>query len=348
VPEVTSDALQPPAAPMPQPRPDWRRAPASLVSLAVSGALLIGLYRSMDLRLVGEALRGADRGWLVISVGMIAPITVLRAIRFRWVAPAGALAGVGEALRLTLVATALNAFVPAKAGDLTKSYFVAKRGGTSAGVAVAIIVYERLCDLFSVIAWCMVGWLVGGPLVAGLPSAVWPLLGAIGVVCGILILSERAAERWRALLVRALPRRRLRKLRNLAEGWPDLLQVLRGRRAGVVLFSLFLWLVHLTQIWMFTVALSVRMPFMVCASLSAVALIAGQAPLTFAGLGARDVALVVLMAGYMTPEEAAALGILISTRNLLPPLAALPIMRPYLAAVVKEARGWRTDMKRVG
>jgi len=343
VPEATSGALQPPAAPLPQQRRGWRRSPASLVSLAISGALLIGLYRSMDLRLVGAALRGADRVWLVIAVGMIAPITVLRAIRFRWVAPAGALPGVGEALRLTLVATALNAFLPAKAGDLIKSYFVATRGGTSAGVAVAIIVYERLCDLFALIAWCVVGWLVGGPLVAGVPSAIWPLLGAIGVVCAILILSERAAEWWRAVAARALPRRTPRKLRELAEGWPDLLQVLRGRRAGVVLFSLVLWLVHLTQIWMFTVALSVRMPFMVCVSLSAVALMAGQVPLTFAGLGARDVALVVLLAGYMAPEEAAAMGILISTRNFLPPLAALPIMRPYLTAVVNEARAWRRE-----
>ena len=60
---------------------------------------------------------------------------------------------------------------------------------------------------------------------------------------------------------------RFRKLRRLAEGWPDLLHHLRGRRRIVVLFSLFLWLVHLTQLWMFTLALSVRMPFMVCASL---------------------------------------------------------------------------------
>jgi len=44
------------------------------------------------------------------------------------------------------------------------------------------------------------------------------------------------------------------------------------------------------------------------------------------------------MAGYMRPEAAAAMGILIATRGLLPPLAALPIMRPYLAAAVDEAR----------
>ena len=343
---MTSEALQPPAAPLPQRRQGWRRSPATLVSLVVSGALLIGLYRSMNMRLVGEALRGADRVWLVISLGMIVPITVMRALRFRWVAPATALTGVGEALRLTLVASALNAFVPAKAGDLIKSYFVAKRGNTSAGVAVAIIVFERLCDLFSLLFWCMVGWLVGGRQAAGVPSAIWPLLGAIGGVCAILILSERAADLWWAITARVLPRRKLRKLRDLAEGWPDLLRLLRGRRGGVVFFSLFLWLVHLTQIWMFTVALSVRIPFMVCASLSAVALLAGQVPLTFAGLGARDVALVVLLAGHMTPEEAAAMGILIATRGLLPPLAALPFMRPYLAAVARDARGWRARVER--
>jgi uncharacterized protein (TIRG00374 family) len=302
----------------------------------------------MDMRLVGEALRSADSVWLVISLGMIVPITVLRAIRFRWVAPAAALPGVGEALRLTLVASALNVFAPAKAGDLIKSYFVATRGATSAGVAVAIVVYERLCDLFGLIAVCMVGWLVGGPVAAGLPAAIWPLLGAMAVACAILILSERAAELWRAAMGRAWPRRKLRKLRELAEGWPDLLQALRGRRAGIALFSLLLWIVHLTQMWMFTVALSVRIPFTVCASLSAIALMAGQVPLTLAGLGARDVALVVLLAGYMTPEEAAAMGILVASRGLLPPLAALPIMRPYLAAVAHEARGWPREVERAG
>jgi hypothetical protein len=214
-------------------------------------------------------------------------------------------------------------------------------------VAVAIIVYERLCDIFSIIFWCLVGWLVSETVVSRVPSAVWPVLAAIGLACGILLSSERAADLWRAVMTRGQSGR-LRRLRQLAEGWPDLLHHLRGRRRAVVLFSLFLWLVHLTQIWMFTLALSVRMPFMVCASLSAIVLIAGQMPFTIAGLGARDVALVVLLAGYMAPEAAAAMGILIATRGLLPPLAAIPIMRPYLAAATAEARAWRAEMGRVG
>ena len=106
-------------------------------------------------------------------------------------------------------------------------------------------------------------------------------------------------------------------------------------------YSLALWFTHLVQIWLFTLALSVRVPFTVSASLSAVALMAGQIPLTFAGLGARDVVLVVLLARYMTPESAAAMGVLISTRNLLPPLMGLPIMRHYVSTAVEDARRWR-------
>jgi hypothetical protein len=48
-----------------------------------------------------------------------------------------------------------------------------------------------------------------------------------------------------------------------------------------------------------------------------------------------------LLARYMTPESAAAMGVLISTRGLLPPLMGLPIMRRYLSSAVEDARQWR-------
>lgn len=322
------------------------RKRGALLSLLVSGGLIYLLYRTLNLRQVGEALLTADRLWLVISIAMILPITALRAIRFFWVAPAGALPGLGEAFRLTLVSAALNVFVPAKAGDLIKSYFVAKRGHTTTGVAIAIIVYERLCDMFGLIFWCLLGWFVGRPEVTSLPTAFWLLLGGLGALCGILILSETAAGLWRALMMRMIPEggaraRKLRKVRQLAVGWPDLLEVLRSRRQWIVPFSLLLWFAHLFQIWLFTITLSLHVPFTVCASLSAIALMAGQLPLTVAGLGTRDVALVVLLAAYVAPESAAAMGVLISTRNFLPPLIGLPFMRPYLASVVDDARRWR-------
>jgi uncharacterized membrane protein YbhN (UPF0104 family) len=312
-----------------------------LISLLVSVALLIGLYLSIDIWGVGAVLRRAHAGWLVVSVCMIAPITVFRAMRFAWVVPAGALSGLGEALRLTLVASAFNMFLPTKAGDLVKSFFVARGGGASPGVAVAVIVYERLNDLFGLMFWCLVAWMLGPPPLHEVPSLVWLLVGAAGALFGILILSERAADLCLAVANRLLPHRKLKVVRDLAEGWPTLHRRIRKRRGGIALFSVFLWLVHLTQIWMFAIALGVHVPFLVCLSLSSAALMAGQLPFTFNGLGARDVALVVLLSGYATPEAGAALGILTASRGLLPPLAALPILRPYVTAVIDAGQAWR-------
>ena len=326
---------------------DWKRA-AGVISLAASAALLIALYRSIDARAVAASLVRADRLWLVMSVAMILPITVLRAVRFLWVAPPGVIPGVGEALRLTLVSTALNVFLPAKSGDLIKSYFVARRGQASPGVAVSVIVYERLCDLFSLMTWCVVGFVAGQPRGHSLPSLFWPVVAVVGACCGVLITSDRASQIPRIVAGLVLRGGRLRRIRELASGWPDLMASLGGRRRFIVPFSLGLWLTHLTQIWMFSIALSVEIPFAVCASLTAVALMAGQVPLTVAGLGARDVALVVLLAGYMPAESAAAMGVLIATRNLVPPVFGAPFMRTYLSTVVADARRWQQAWSQAG
>jgi hypothetical protein len=84
------------------------------VSLAISGALLFALYRTINMAAVGHALQAARPLWLLVTVSIIGPITVVRALRFLTIAPAAALPGLGEALRLTVVAAALNAFMPGK------------------------------------------------------------------------------------------------------------------------------------------------------------------------------------------------------------------------------------------
>jgi uncharacterized protein (TIRG00374 family) len=314
---------------------------ATIVSILVSAGLLFTLYRSLDIGLVVQALLHSDKVWLVISVGMIVPITYLRAIRFYYVAPRGALPNTREAFRLTLVASALNVFLPAKAGDLAKGYFLARGSDTPPAVALATVVYERLCDVFALITWCVIGWIVADPVVSGVPQALWPALAVLAAFCFVLCFFERPGRAVPVLARKLLPHQRLRKLHDLAEGWPGLQRTLGGRRRWIVGYSLILWLTHLIQIWMFTFALSAPLSFTIVTSLSAVALMAGQIPFTIAGLGARDVLLVVLLGRYMTRESAAAMGVLISTRGLLPPLMGLGFLRGYLASAVEDAQRWR-------
>jgi uncharacterized protein (TIRG00374 family) len=312
----------------------------AIVSVLITSVLLVALWWNIDIRLIASALAQADPWMLAAAVSIIFPITGLRALRFYWVAQ-GAIAGLGEATKLTFVSSALSLVAPAKSGDLIKSYAVAKTGGRAAGEAVAMVVFERLCDLLALIAWCVLGWAIGRPVVAVLPDAFWWMLAGVGVVCAILIGSQTAAVAIYSVAARILHRFSLRKIADLVQGWPHLLQSLGAERWRLVAFSFLLWAVHLVQMWLFTVALGAHVPLLVAASLSAVALMAGQLPLTVAGLGTRDLVLVALFAGYMPKASAAAMGILTASRNFIPPLVGLLFLRPYLSSAIADVREYR-------
>ncbi|NEQ17581.1 MAG: UPF0104 family protein, partial [Moorea sp. SIO3E2] len=90
---------------------------------------------------------------------------------------------------------------------------------------------------------------------------------------------------------------------------------------------------HLLQIWLFILALNAWTPFLANLALSPLAILAGLLPLTFAGVGTRDAALIFFYQRYFPKEEAAALGLLCTSRYLLPAIGGLPFLGQYLTTV---------------
>ena len=68
-------------------------------------------------------------------------------------------------------------------------------------------------------------------------------------------------------------------------------------------------------------------------ALSSLAILAGLLPLTFAGVGTRDAALVYLYQPYFSASVGAALGILCTSRYFIPALVGLPFLNQMMSAV---------------
>jgi uncharacterized membrane protein YbhN (UPF0104 family) len=75
---------------------------------------------------------------------------------------------------------------------------------------------------------------------------------------------------------------------------------------------------------MFARALNAAPPFVAAMALASLAILAGLVPVTLAGIGTRDAALIYLFRDYLTPEGGAALGLLCTLRYLMPAIAGLP------------------------
>jgi uncharacterized protein (TIRG00374 family) len=245
---------------------------------------------------------------------------------------------------MTLVAITFNMFMPAKTGDLIKSVVIARHQDATRGLAVATVVYERLADLFAFFLWSLIG-IFATRLAVNLPAGWWVPVALACATAAALVLSRRPTDQLLRLLRWLQARGTMPRLTAAAvegvDGWSALHGSLSGRRAALVVLSVGLWFLQLLQIWLFAVTVQVAVPFTTCILLAAATLMAGQLPLTFGGLGARDVALVVLFADYASPEAAAAMGLLTATRSFVPAIAGAFVMKPHLAAVVDAGRGWQ-------
>lgn len=112
--------------------------------------------------------------------------------------------------------------------------------------------------------------------------------------------------------------------------WGDKTQLLI-----VSVTSIFLWFLHLLQIWLFILALKAWTPFLVNLALSPLSILAGLLPLTFAGVGTRDAALIFFYQPYFDAATGAALGLLCTSRYFLPAIIGLPFLGQMMGAAKK-------------
>jgi uncharacterized protein (TIRG00374 family) len=306
-----------------------------LISILVSLTILAVIYWRIDVAALLAVFRECDRLWMGISLGMVVPITMITAWRLQQLVPTGSKIGFKDANQLILAASVLNMVLPSKMGDIAKAYFMRDRGHLPGSLALSLVVFEKACDLLSLLLWCVFGLML-------YPNKDWlfwvmTLSVTVGLILGSLLLGSRIfAKVFFVSVGRIAPPKLQLKLVKLSHAWDEMHYYFWGDRRRflkVATTSIFIWFLHLLQIWFFILALNAWTPFVTNLALSPLAILAGLLPLTFAGVGTRDAALIWFYQPYFDAPTAAALGVLCTSRYLLPAIGGLPFLSQYLATV---------------
>lgn len=303
-----------------------------LISIAVSLIILAVIYWKIDFQGLLKVLQNCDRKWMVISLGMVIPLTLLTSWRLQQLMPPKSTLRFGEANRLILVASVLNMVLPSKMGDITKAYFMKERGHLQGSLSLSLVVFEKACDLLSLLLWCVFGLM----LYPQKDWLFWIMTGSVasGLLIGLLLLgSTQFAQLFFALGRTIVPKKARFKLDKLRDSWTEMhryfwrdkIQLLK-----ITTTSIFIWFLHLLQIWFFILALKAWTPFLANLALSPLAILAGLLPLTFAGVGTRDAALIAFYKPFFDAPTAAALGLLCTSRYLLPAIGGLPFLGSFV------------------
>ncbi|MBL8826129.1 MAG: flippase-like domain-containing protein [Planctomycetaceae bacterium] len=257
-----------------------------IVKLAVSAVLLVALIRAANWTDVLAEATKLDRAWLVASLLLFVPQTIVSAWRWqKLIAPLTQLT-LGDSLRHTLLANAMNLIVPAKGGDFSKAALVEGLSTTERTQVAGRVVIEKLGDVACLFVCMALG-------LGGLQAAVTSLLVLL-TVGGVMLRDRRvpAGERW-------LP---------------------------VLLSTVGLWCLHLFQMHAFLQAAGVDSALATTLVRAPLALFAGLVPGTFCGVGTRDSALVYLYADTAPAATMAVVGLLTSLRYLVPGAVGIGVM----------------------
>ncbi|MDJ0737328.1 MAG: lysylphosphatidylglycerol synthase transmembrane domain-containing protein [Nostocaceae cyanobacterium] len=312
-----------------------------IFSLLISLIILAFIYYQIDLQALIKVFQNCDGWWMTISLGMVVPLTLLTAWRFQQLMPQGKKLGITEANRLILAASVLNMVLPSKMGDLSKAYFMKQRGHLSGSLSLSLVVFERILDVLSLLLWCVFGLI----LYPQKNFVFWIITVAIAltIVVGLLILSSRKIAQVFFVLIQKLStklstKKLKNKIKKLQLSWEEMQHSLwqnKRQFLKITLTSIFIWFLHLLQIWFFILALKAWTPLVISLALSPLAILAGLLPLTFAGVGTRDAALIAFYQPYFNAPTAAALGLMCTSRYLLPAIGGIPFLGQYLSAIQK-------------
>ncbi len=306
------------------------------VSIAISVAILLYIYTQIDFVNLLKVFQNCDRLILIVSLTMVMPITLVTSWRLQQLVPHHSL-GFLEANRLILGASVLNMVLPSKMGDIAKSYFMSERSQISGSLALSISIFEKACDLLSLLLWCVFGLL----LYPAKDSLFWIMTTVVGLglVMGLLMLgSQSFADYLMAIAIKFAPQKFKLKLQKMQTAWEEMHRYFWSNKQQLLVISstsLFIWFLHLLQIWLFIVALKAIAPFLVSLALSPLSILAGLLPLTFAGIGTRDAAIIYFYQNYFNEATGAALGLLCTSRYFIPALIGLPFLGQMLGAAKK-------------
>src|SRR5438067_172958 len=128
-----------------------------LLSIIISLGILVVLYWKIDFGKLLPVFRASDPLWMTLSLAMVVPLTLFTSWRLQQLMPRAGQLGFGEANRLILVASVLNLVLPSKMGDIAKAYFMRERGHMSGALSLSLVVFEKACDMLSLLWWCVFG-----------------------------------------------------------------------------------------------------------------------------------------------------------------------------------------------
>lgn len=289
----------------------------AFIKLLVTGILIWVIARNIDLQIIPGRLANADLITISFVVAVLAAVPVLHALRWRMVVQAaGYSLGFSMVFRAVMIGYFFNQTLPTSVGGDVYRVWYAYQTGMHLGEAFSSVIVDRLVALAALLLICILGmpWLfnlIGGSQMFWAVVAVL-ISGIFGL--GFVLLLERLPARWN----------HWRAMRGLVRLGTHLRKVCVNFRIVVatVVISALGHIVVALLVAAIGYAIQIPVGLKDCLLLVPLVMLIAMVPISIAGWGVREGAMVVAF-GFIgiAPADAFLLSLLFGLALLV---ASLP------------------------
>lgn len=242
-----------------------RRRVLIAAGVAVSVALLILTFRNVSVDGLTDALRQVEPGYLLAALVIKGLMFAIFAVRTRVLIREIGDFRLSTLIRAHLLAFVVNNVVPLRAGELAKIGYLARTGGVAIASCVAVVLTERLIEMFVLCA--LLGAVLPAVMVdVPIGASFYLILGVSVATIAVAVGVSRRPELFVALAVRAsrlFGRRLSAWVEKRAETFAAGLAGLRSALAviAVIALSALFWGTALANITLVAWAVGVELPW---------------------------------------------------------------------------------------
>ena len=277
-----------------------------VVSLAITGILLVLIFRKIDPEAVLASLKQARRLPLLAALAVsFFSNCWLAAVKWRRIlAPLGLEISNRESFLIKMGSTPVKSILPFRSGEASRVIYLKRRYGFSAARAAGSIGLELFLNIFVFLLFIVIGGLVCSRTPPDVLTAAALLLA--GGMAVFLAAGRAAPRRWVRRGLDRVPSPRLRggleTLLTFHRFFP------RREILAPLLYSLVIQGGKLLSFFLIAAAFRITLPPAVYLVILPFSILVSTIPITFLGIGLREGSLVELVPLYSSVSAAAILG----------------------------------------
>ena len=279
-----------------------------LVKLLVGVAILLYLFRSLDIHTVFQLTKDINYFWVFVAFMLIISLRFLMALRWRSILHCyGMNVSMNEVVRIVFISSSLGQVLPAGVGtDIVRGYQLNKSQGRVLDITATILI-DRFIGVFSMGVVAMLGGVIGQRI--GIPLNLVYTLTLFNLA---LILTWYFSGYLRPLLIniRLFTYAGLQKLRKLVVALTNL-QALKPIVPQLFLVSVLVQLVRCSVFYFLYLSFGQTIEIIYFIVFIPILYVLLTVPVSFGGLGIREVSLVYFFGmADVAPEVSVSVGLL--------------------------------------